>query len=63
MSPSLADPRPSYRIASIPADGIGPEVIEAGVTVLKKFSEILNTFDLEFTTLTKLRENICQTMP
>lgn len=49
MSPSLADPRPSYRIASIPADGIGPEVIEAGVTVLKKFSETLNTFDLEFT--------------
>ncbi|KFZ15783.1 hypothetical protein V502_05416 [Pseudogymnoascus sp. VKM F-4520 (FW-2644)] len=49
MSPSLADPRPRYRIASIPADGIGPEVIEAGVTVLKKFSETLNTFDLEFT--------------
>ncbi|KFY20449.1 hypothetical protein V491_03718 [Pseudogymnoascus sp. VKM F-3775] len=49
MSPALADPRPSYRIASIPADGIGPEVIEAGVTVLKKFSETLNTFDLEFT--------------
>ncbi|OBT65743.1 hypothetical protein VE03_03341 [Pseudogymnoascus sp. 23342-1-I1] len=49
MSPSLADPRPRYRIASIPADGIGPEVIKAGVTVLKKFSETLNTFDLEFT--------------
>ncbi|OBT56994.1 hypothetical protein VE04_03392 [Pseudogymnoascus sp. 24MN13] len=49
MSPSLADPRPSYRIASIPADGIGPEVIEAGVTVLKKFAETLNTFDLDFT--------------
>ncbi|OBU01013.1 hypothetical protein VE01_00653 [Pseudogymnoascus verrucosus] len=49
MSPSLADPRPSYRIASIPADGIGPEVIDAGVTVLKKFAETLNTFDLDFT--------------
>ncbi|OBT76315.1 hypothetical protein VF21_03309 [Pseudogymnoascus sp. 05NY08] len=49
MSPSLADPRPRYRIASIPADGIGPEVIEAGVTVLRKFAETLNAFDLEFT--------------
>ena len=49
MSPSLADPHPSYRIASIPADGIGPEVIEAGVTVLKKLSESLKTFDLDFT--------------
>jgi tartrate dehydrogenase/decarboxylase/D-malate dehydrogenase len=28
-----------YRIAAIPADGIGPEVIEAGVTVLKALAE------------------------
>src|ERR1700710_1378657 len=40
---------PTYRIASIPADGIGPEVIEAGVTVLKKLSSTLKTFDLDFT--------------
>jgi isocitrate/isopropylmalate dehydrogenase len=49
MSPSLVNPHQSYRIASIPADGIGPEVIEAGITVLKKLSETLKTFDLEFT--------------
>lgn len=49
MSPSLINPNPSYRIASIPADGIGPEVIEAGVTVLKKLASTLQTFDLDFT--------------
>ena len=48
MSPSKVTGRPSYRIASIPADGIGPEVISAGVTVLKKLASSLNTFDLEF---------------
>jgi len=48
MSPSKTEVRPKYRIASIPADGIGPEVIEAGVTVLKKFASSLSTFDLEF---------------
>jgi isocitrate dehydrogenase len=42
---------PTYRIASIPADGIGPEVIDAGVTVLKKLSETLKTFNLDFTNL------------
>lgn len=31
------------------ADGIGPEVIEAGVEVLKALSETLGTFDLNFT--------------
>ncbi|KAH7317683.1 hypothetical protein BKA65DRAFT_541714 [Rhexocercosporidium sp. MPI-PUGE-AT-0058] len=49
MSPSLLQTHPTYRIASIPADGIGPEVIEAGVTVLKKLAETLKTFDLDFT--------------
>jgi len=48
MSPSKVGARPSYRIASIPADGIGPEVIEAGVTVLKKLASTLDTFDLDF---------------
>jgi hypothetical protein len=48
MSPSIVK-RSSYRIASIPADGIGPEVIEAGTTVLKKLASTLDTFDLEFT--------------
>ena len=41
---------PNYRIAAIPADGIGPEVIEAGATVLDALSQKLNdvTFDLTF---------------
>ncbi|KAL1995976.1 hypothetical protein VTN49DRAFT_511 [Thermomyces lanuginosus] len=45
MSPSA---RPSYRIASIPGDGIGPEVISAGITVLQKLASTLNTFDIDF---------------
>lgn len=49
MSPSLTQSRKSYKIASIPADGIGPEVIEAGITVLKKLTSTLQTFDLDFT--------------
>ncbi|EKG22473.1 Isocitrate/isopropylmalate dehydrogenase [Macrophomina phaseolina MS6] len=49
MSPSAVPSRPSYKIASIPADGIGPEVIEAGVEVLRALAETLGTFDLGFT--------------
>lgn len=41
--------RKSYSIASIPADGIGPEVIEAGIEVLRALAETLNSFDLDFT--------------
>jgi isocitrate/isopropylmalate dehydrogenase len=48
MSPSKTEIHPTYRIASIPADGIGPEVIEAGVTVLDKFASTLKKFTLEF---------------
>ena len=40
--------RQHYKIASIPADGIGPEVISAGITVLEKLIKELGTFDLEF---------------
>ena len=40
--------RQTYKIASIPADGIGPEVISAGITVLKKLVQELGTFGLEF---------------
>lgn len=50
MAPSKTDSQPSYKIASIPADGIGPEVIEAGITVLKKLATTLNTFTLDFET-------------
>lgn len=38
-----------YKIASIPADGIGPEVVEAGVAVLKAIAKKKGTFSLEFT--------------
>jgi isocitrate dehydrogenase len=48
MSPSKVDSKPLYRIASIPADGIGPEVISAGITVLEKLASTLGTFDLSF---------------
>lgn len=48
MAPSKTETHPTYKIASIPADGIGPEVIEAGITVLKKIATTLNTFSLEF---------------
>jgi isocitrate/isopropylmalate dehydrogenase len=41
--------RPCYKIASIPGDGIGPEVISAGIKVLEKLASVLNTFDLDFT--------------
>ena len=40
--------RQNYKIASIPADGIGPEVISAGITVLQKLVKELDTFDLHF---------------
>ncbi|OJD19010.1 tartrate dehydrogenase [Emergomyces pasteurianus Ep9510] len=40
--------RPCYKIAAIPADGIGPEVIGAGIKVLNKLADTLNTFELVF---------------
>ena len=40
--------KPNYLIASIPGDGIGPEVIGAGVKVLQKLAHALGTFNLEF---------------
>lgn len=38
-----------YRIASIPADGIGPEVVSAAIEVVTKLSETMKTFEIEFT--------------
>ncbi|EED15951.1 tartrate dehydrogenase, putative [Talaromyces stipitatus ATCC 10500] len=49
MSPAHSSDMPSYSIASIPADGIGPEVIDAGITVLKALADTLETFRLDFT--------------
>ena len=39
----------TYKIASIPGDGIGPEVISAGVEVLKALTKKFNSFELDFT--------------
>lgn len=38
----------NYKIACIPADGIGPEVIDAGVKVLEALSAASKSFTLEF---------------
>lgn len=50
MSP-IAPPPPSqtYKIASIPADGIGPEVISAGIQVLEKLAQVYGTFGFDIT--------------
>lgn len=37
-----------YKIASIPADGIGPEVINAGIRVLNKLAAVLGDFEFHF---------------
>jgi len=39
----------NYRIASIPADGVGPEVVSAAIEVVQKLSGVLKTFSIEFT--------------
>lgn len=49
MSAGALPTKKSYSIASIPADGIGPEVVEAGVEVLKALAETLQSFELDFT--------------
>ncbi|ODM16046.1 hypothetical protein SI65_08480 [Aspergillus cristatus] len=41
----------TYRIASIPGDGIGPEVVSATIQAVTKLSHTLGTFDIEFTYL------------
>lgn len=39
----------NYRIASIPADGIGPEVVSAAIEVVEQLAKSLKTFEIEFT--------------
>ncbi|KAI4127522.1 MAG: hypothetical protein LQ338_003180 [Usnochroma carphineum] len=49
MSPSTVhNVRRMYKIASIPADGIGPEVINAGIRVLNKLAAVLGDFEFHF---------------
>ncbi|KAH8691359.1 tartrate dehydrogenase/decarboxylase [Talaromyces proteolyticus] len=38
----------TYRIASIPGDGIGVEIIKQTIRVLKRLEELLGTFNIEF---------------
>ncbi|KAL8799998.1 MAG: hypothetical protein Q9182_005479 [Xanthomendoza sp. 2 TL-2023] len=47
-SNTIYNMRRIYRIASIPADGIGPEVIGAGIQVLNKLVSILDEFEIHF---------------
>lgn len=42
---------PHFRIASIPADGIGPEVISSAIEVVNTLASTLKTFTIEFTHL------------
>jgi isocitrate/isopropylmalate dehydrogenase len=42
-------PLPKYRIAVIPGDGIGPDVITAGLYVLERLANTLGTFTFEST--------------
>lgn len=49
MSPSALPSQKSYSIASIPADGIGPEVVSAAIEVLSALADSLQTFKLDFT--------------
>ncbi|KAJ5636665.1 tartrate dehydrogenase [Penicillium longicatenatum] len=39
----------SYQIASIPGDGIGPEVVSATIQVVEKLAKTLQTFQIDFT--------------
>lgn len=40
---------PKYNIASIPADGIGIEVVAATIKVIEHLAQTLKTFEIEFT--------------
>lgn len=42
-------PPKTHKIASIPGDGIGIEVVAAAIVVLKQLAETLKTFNIEFT--------------
>jgi len=44
-----ADRKNVYKIASIPADGIGPEVVEAGIAALQAIAKKRGDFSLDFT--------------
>lgn len=37
-----------YNVASIPADGIGPEVVSAAIEVIQKLAQVSKSFTIEF---------------
>ncbi|MBQ5915532.1 MAG: tartrate dehydrogenase, partial [Lachnospiraceae bacterium] len=39
----------TYKIAVIPGDGVGPEVLTEGMKVLKRVAELDGTFQIEDT--------------
>ena len=40
----------TYKIAVIPGDGVGPEVLAEGIKVLKNVAELDGNFSFEFET-------------
>lgn len=40
--------KPHYKIASIPGDGIGPEVVSATIEIIHKLASTLGTFTIDF---------------
>ena len=60
MSPIAIQQTPSYRIACIPGDGIGPEVVSAGVKALQAVAGV-SDFDMEFETYDWSSEKYKQT--
>jgi isocitrate/isopropylmalate dehydrogenase len=38
----------NYKVASIPADGIGPEVVSAAIEVVQKLAQVSKSFTIEF---------------
>lgn len=48
MSSNETSSRRTYKIASIPGDGIGTEITEAAIQVLQKLADVDGTFAFEF---------------
>lgn len=51
LTPFVAETKSLYKIAQIGADGIGPEVIAAGVRVVNAAAKKLGSFSVDFTEL------------
>jgi isocitrate/isopropylmalate dehydrogenase len=47
MSPSTTSERKRHNIAAIGGDGIGPEVISAGIAVLHCLAETLGSYEVD----------------